>query len=140
MNTELKDLIGAKVNKIFITLDDLKFETDKGNFVYHVDGDCCSNSFFYDFYGVKNLLENGAINEIKTIQLNPTDLIVKDKYGDETKVYGYQITTEGKYGDVTSVFSFRNVSNGYYGGDINKTEDKEFPPESEIKEDVHEVK
>ncbi len=140
MNTELKNLIGKKVTRIFISLDDLRFETDGGNFTYHVDGDCCSNSFFYDFYGVKNLLKNGKIIEIKTVELLPSDVAAFNANGsDETKVYGYQITTESKdYGDVTSVFSFRNISNGYYGGGIQLTGNKEGLPE--IFDDVKEVK
>ena len=137
--TELQDLIGKKVKRLFLNDQFLKFETDNGDFTYAVDGDCCSHSYFYDFYGVKNLLENGAIKEIKEVELNPTDLLAKKDDYDSISVYGFQITTESEeYGDVTSVFSFRNSSNGYYGGSISKCEDREVSPE--IKDDVHEVK
>lgn len=138
MQTELKDLIGKKITKIYINEEYLRFDTDNGNYTYVVSGDCCSHSYFYDFYGVKNLLENGAIKEIKNVQLDPTDLKVRDPHGDDIKVYGYQFTTEGKYGDVTAVFSFRNSSNGYYGGDIQLCENKDGLPE--ITDDVVEVK
>lgn len=141
METELKDLVGKKVNKIFLNQSYLKFETNEGNFVYTVEGDCCSYSFFYDFYGVKNIL-GGKIKEIKTIELHPTDLFVIPDKGDCTSVYGYSITLESKegdyYGESTAVFSFRNESNGYYGGWIEKCEDREVLPE--INEDVIEVK
>lgn len=137
---ELQDLVGRKVNKIFLNSTYLKFVTDKGDLVYGVDGDCCSVSYFYDFYGVKNLLENGIVKEIKTVELDPTDLKIKNKNDfDSISVYGYQITTESKdYGDVTSVFSFRNSSNGYYGGSIEKVSDREVLPE--VTDDVIKVK
>ncbi len=139
MNTELKDLIGRKVLKVFLNDSFLKFETDKGNLVYEVDGDCCSHSYFYDFYGVENLLKNGEVKEVKEVQLDPTDLKVKNSNDyDDIKVYGFQITTEGEYGEVTAVFSFRNSSNGYYGGDIRLVNDQEVLPE--ITKDVIEVK
>lgn len=136
----LKDLVGKKINKIFLNQEYLKFETNEGNFVYTVYGDCCSSSFFYDFYGVKNLLEAGVVKEVKEIELHPTDLFVVPDKGDSTAVYGFAITTEGTdyYGDRTSVFSFRNESNGCYGGWIEKTEDRKVLPE--IVEDVIEVK
>ena len=140
METELKDLVGKKVLKIFINQEYLKFVTDSGEFTYVVTGDCCSTSYFYDFYGVKNLLDNGKIKEIKQVELHPTDLLVtSSRYEDCIQVYGYQITTESEvYGDVTSVFSFRNASNGYYGGSIDKTENREVLPE--LVEDVIEIK
>lgn len=142
METELKDLVGKKVNKIFMDSEYLRFVTDEqGTFTYRVEGDCCSSSYFYDFYGVKNLLENGKIKEIKTVELLPSDVVVANSnHYDVIRVYGYQITTEGEYGEVTSVFSFRNSSNGYYGGWIQRLEggtDKELP---EVTEDISEVK
>lgn len=143
METELKDLVGKKINKVFINTEYLKFETGGGNFTYGVTGDCCSNSFFYDFYGVKNLIEGGKVKEVKVVDLHPTDLFVVPDKGDNTQVYGYAITTETKENDYydgerTSVFSFRNESNGYYGGSIDKVEDREVSPE--ITDDVVEVK
>lgn len=50
---QFKEMIGAKVGKIFFNEDYLKFDTDKGPFVFSVDGDCCSHSYFHDFIGVK---------------------------------------------------------------------------------------
>jgi len=122
-------LVGKSVKKLYMNEDYLKFETDQGTFVYGVEGDCCSHSYFYDFYGVKNLFLNGPITEVKEVQLLPPERKV-DQY-DEIKVYGYQITTESEiFGPVTSVFSFRNSSNGYYGGCMNGPhEDKEVLPE-----------
>jgi hypothetical protein len=122
-----KELIGCKVEAIKMNSNYLIFKTDKGVVAYEVHGDCCSNSFFYDFYGVENLLNNGAIVDVKEVNLlegdyNRTYVInpVEQAFIDagELSLYGYQITTiEPLHGfEVTSVFSFRNESNGYYGG------------------------
>lgn len=139
MDTELKDLIGKKVLKIYLNKTYLKFETDQGNLVYIVEGDCCSSSYFFDFYGVKNLLENEKVIAAKEVELHPSDLLAHNNAYEIISVYGYQITTESKeYGEVTSVFSFRNSSNGYYGGYISKVDDQEVVPE--IKADIYEVK
>lgn len=137
-NIEIKDLIGKSVKKIFLNTEYLKFETDDGDFTYTVTGDCCSHSFFYDFYGVKNLLENGKVIDVKEVELSPERMIPKPE-NDSLQFYGYQITTKSKdFGEVTSVFSFRNDSNGYYGGSLDKTENINVQPE--ITEDIIEVK
>lgn len=143
METALKNLIGKTVNKILINQKYLQFETDKGDITYRVTADCCSESFFYDFYGIKNLLENGPIIDVKALP------VTTEEIGFETcQKYGYQITTiHPVYGEVTSVFSFRNMSNGYYGGEIEETEEKtgetnkRYPQIlKELKEDVIEIK
>ena len=147
-NIEQK-LVGKKVNRVFMNEDYIKFETDQGNIVYKVSGECCSASIFYDFYGVKKLLENGPVTEVKEVDLYPTDIVKspekygseKDKKGEDSSisVYGYQITTKDPIlGPVTSVFSFRNYSNGYYGGSLeNADENIEVLPE--LTEDILET-
>lgn len=145
--SNIEQLVGKKVKKIHMDEDSLTFITDGGDFGFRVDGDCCSTSLFYDFYGVKNLLNNGAITEVKEVELHPTDITNDGSYGgskdkkhsDESiQVYGYQLTTVSpEFGEVTSVFSFRNYSNGYYGGDlVTGTPNLEAP---EITEDVIET-
>ena len=141
-NNIKQQMVGRKVTKIFMNTDFLRFETDKGPVVFGVDGDCCSTSRFYDFYGVKNLLNNGAITEVAKVDITP-------KTGDkdqgaidigETSVYGYQLTTESpEFGQVTSVFSFRNYSNGYYGGSLTH-EDADKLVSPEITDDVIDLK
>ena len=124
-------LIGKKIKRIFMNEDYLKFETDKGNVVFNVYGDCCSQSVFYDFIGVKKLLNNGAVVAFEEIELTPSDIkTVKDEYDRERtedkksyqesiQVYGYRlVTVDPAFGEVSSVFSFRNYSNGYYGGSL----------------------
>jgi hypothetical protein len=119
----LKPLIGKKIRGIFMSSEFLVFITDDEQepvIAYTVEGDCCSYSYFYDFYGVKNLLENGPIIEAEPVSLddpeNPND------HGEWTVVYGYRLTTEHPmWGLVSSVFSFRNDSNGNYGGWMERT-------------------
>lgn len=87
-----------------------------------VYGDCCSYSYFYDFYGVEKIL-NHKITDFKEVDLDPTDLKASHD-GDRIQVYGYKIVCERSADDYqwdkepTAVFSFRNDSNGYYGGSL----------------------
>jgi hypothetical protein len=124
----MKELIGRKINRIFLNEDKLKFDTDNGILIYTVEGDCCSHSVFYDFYGVKNLI-GSVVKNVEEVELHPKDIeIMKDECGFEIhkdkksyqeyiSVYGYRVTTEKEgLGEVSSVVSFRNYSNGYYGG------------------------
>ena len=135
MCNNIDELIGKKIKRIFMNEYILKFETDQGNFTYTVFGDCCSQSVFYDFIGVKKLLENGAVKAVKTIELTDEEIEIYEKsdkknYQDVIIIYGFSLTTEDPiFGEVTSVFSFRNYSNGYYGGDLSKTSDQKVKPE-----------
>lgn len=127
-------LVGKKVLKIYMNEDYLKFKTDKGNVTYSVYGECCSRSVFYDFYGVKKLLKNGPIIEVKEVELTADDKklnrLDEENSQDSTSCYGFQIITEDKLlGPVTSVFSFRNYSNGYYGGSLELDSEREVLPE-----------
>lgn len=117
----LSKMIGATVSRVLIGEEILAFETDKGRAVFTVEGDCCSNSFFHDFYGVAHLLGNGPITEWEEVDLDPSDpgYVSPDEQIDYEYVqtYGYRFTTvHPVFGEVSSVFSFRNSSNGYYGG------------------------
>jgi len=140
-------LVGKKIERIFFNESYLKFQTDSGSFVFYVDGDCCSRSIFYDFIGVKKLLENGRVVSIDSIALDPDDIRENEdgemqdkKRSDEAiKVYGYRIVTEDPtFGLLSSVFSFRNYSNGYYGGSLEDNGgDRDVQPE--IFDDVFET-
>lgn len=143
-----KDLVGKKIQHIYFNEDFLRLVTDDGTFTYGVDADCCSTSLFYDFFGVKKLLENGPVVSVSTVDLHPTDIekddkeygYMKDKKGEDLdiEVYGYSIVTEHpEFGEQTSVFSFRNYSNGYYGGSLAPCADREVQPE--IFDDVMEA-
>lgn len=151
--TELKELIGATVKKIFMNDEYLKFETDKGDFLYTVEGDCCSHSYLYDFYGVKNLLNNGPITDVKTVEIDSEKAQEAEEAKRQEKeksewphieslqCYGYQLTTiSPEFGEVTSVFSFRNESNGYYGGSITQITGDDMEVSPEVTEDIIEIK
>ena len=143
----LKPLVGKKVQRVFFNEDYLKFVTDQGDFTYSVYGDCCSNSLFYDFVGVKKLLENGPVTAVEEVEMHPNDIeetgesypSYRDRKAEDEdiKVYGYRLITEHpEFGEQSSVFSFRNYSNGYYGGEIEAAGDQEVQPE--IFDDVSE--
>lgn len=137
----IEKLVGRTIKKIYMNEDYLKFETDLGTFVYAVEGDCCSHSYFHDFIGVKKLLAGNPVKSVKPVELAQSDSRVQVNRNDSEEIayYGYEIVTEDpKFGDVTSVFSFRNSSNGYYGGwmiDAYTTADVE----PEITDDVLEA-
>ena len=146
---KLDSLKGKIVKKIYMNYEFLKFETDLGDYVFGVSGDCCSSSYFYDFYGVKNLI-GGRIIDIQIVDIDSEKAereakaksILENGYNsiDSLACYGYQFTTHSEeFGDVTSVFSFRNESNGYYGGSLeDRSNDTLVEPE--ITEDVTEIK
>lgn len=129
---KLQDLVGRKVKDIFMGDEYLCFVAldpadpfGNGVVAFQVEGDCCSTSEFFDFYGVEALLSNGAVTHVDEVDLSPGDVGYKPETWeegvvheyDEVQVYGYRITTEHPtFGPQYSVFSFRNTSNGYYGG------------------------
>lgn len=110
-------LLGRHVNAIFIDENDLVFETDAGQMAYCVYGDCCSHSYFYDFHGVKKLLESSVVLEFAHVDDGYVEPTNDDDSWECIQAYGFKIVSEHpQFGEVTSVFSFRNSSNGYYGG------------------------
>lgn len=122
-------IVGKTVLAMWMDEDRLIFETNHGPVGFYVDGDCCSHSYFHDFYGVRNLLDNGPVIAFEEVNLGPGDPGYKastwedngkEIQYDHIQVYGYRFTTNHPlFGDVSSVLSFRNSSNGYYGGDMN---------------------
>lgn len=133
----LAQLVGKTVGKILWSEDYLVIETDDGTFGFTVEGECCSSSYFHDFFGVEHLLNNGPITEVGDVELDDDDprfsspVMSDDEYGESIQVYGYKLVTEHPlFGEVTSVLSFRNSSNGYYGGWMNRTD--EIPDTNEF--------
>lgn len=121
MDDPINRLVGKTIKNVYMSDEYLKFDTDQGEVSFNVYGDCCSNSYFYDFIGVEKLLNNGPIISAKAVDLDGSDPrgIVPEREYYEVQVYGYEIVTEDpKFGPVTTVFSFRNSSNGYYGGSL----------------------
>lgn len=129
-------IVNKTVTGILMSEKFLTFETTAGNVTFGVEADCCSRSYFFDFYGVERLLGSKVIR-LERVELDPGDVgyhestyAVPDagpkgfeRYS-HTKVYGYRLITEHPvFGEVSSVFSFRNDSNGYYGGEMCLLED-----------------
>ena len=131
-------LIGSRIKRIFMNENHLKFETDKGDFSYTVEGDCCSQSVFHDFIGVKKLLSGNEVVSTKEINLGNVETDNKN-YQESISVYGFEIVTDDpNFGEVTSVVSFRNYSNGYYGGWMQE-ESEDIDVRPEIFDDVLET-
>lgn len=133
-----KVLTGKKINKIFFSKQFLRFSTDYGDFTYEVEGDCCSHSEFWDFYGVTKLLESGPVTQVAEVELERGNTR-PDGDDESTQYYGYKIVAEHPmWGEITAVFSFRNMSNGFYGGSLaDSMNNKEILPE--VTDDVIEA-
>ena len=123
---EEKDIKNAIVGK---TLRNIRYDGQHLFLIFDEDylsltvyGECCSSSYFHDFYGVDRVI-NHKIIDFTSIELDPTDLKASHN-GDFVRVYGYKIVCEPGANDYyydgqpTAVFSFRNDSNGYYGGSL----------------------
>jgi hypothetical protein len=130
------------VEAVFMDEKNLTFVTDSGDVSFAVAGECCSKSYFFDFYGIKNLLGSKVV-KFEKVDLSPGDPgynkrtyntkpkgNLKGKAAKKaqeeprvfTKVYGYRFTTlHPIFGPVSSVLSFRNDSNGYYGGRMEES-------------------
>lgn len=133
----LNALDGKTIHEIYMNDEYLTFVTDEGNVTFEVEGDCCSHSEFFDFYGVANLLGQKVV-AFESVSLSPGDPgyrpetfdVPSEEWEEEwekVQVYGYRITTEHPlFGSVSAVMSFRNTSNGYYGGWMNVTKHTPF--------------
>jgi hypothetical protein len=142
----LDKLVGKKITKIRMDEEFLVFETDGDEVhAFTVEGDCCSHSYFFDFYGVRQLLEGGKVTSTEEVDLSPGDpgyraetFEVENGEWEDTQVYGFRISVEHRlFGEVSGVMSFRNDSNGYYGGWMYATELNHRRPEDieELTED-----
>ena len=115
-------IVGKTITAIRFNEDTLIIEFGDEYISLGVMGDCCSSSYFYDFYGVDKIIGK-KVTGFSNIELDPTDLKAHDDDDDDViKVYGYKITCEPNDDyfstSATAVFSFRNSSNGYYGGSL----------------------
>lgn len=125
-NEELKEeLIGAVLNKVYVNrvkfdgftlydVDTLILETDKGNYKFTVEGDCCSTGYI-DHLGIDRWLTKGfgKIEGVKDITLDLSDQDIANSSQESDCIYGVRIKTE--HGRIH--IEHRNSSNGYYGND-----------------------
>jgi len=110
----MEELIGHKIIKMFIDKDSqeyLVFQCKQRNFVYYVDGECCSESWFADVVSINALLGH-TVNSVDEVDMGE----INDDRGRQEcdEAYGYKLKTTGGYADIV----FRNSSNGYYGGSL----------------------
>lgn len=130
--TGLGGLIGRDIVRVQMDDDYLQFwDIDGECLTFMVDGDCCSVAYINDFYGVRQLLDNGPIVSVEEVELTSEDMtpyFQSNAY--YTQLYGYRIITEHPYwGEQSSVFSFRNESNGYYGGWMEQVKQRDGLPD-----------
>lgn len=134
----LSPLVGKNIFAIHWSDYHLQFDTRSGeSFAFTVEGDCCSHSYFHDFFGVDKLLNNPEVIAVGDVSLRQDDPINRG-YDEYTEVYGYElVTVDPIWGEVTSVFSFRNESNGFYGGWMTEATPNSDPDARIIVVDQH---
>ncbi len=127
----LYKLIGTRVNEILLNADKTKilFKTDKGDFAFYADGDCCSYSWIQHFDGVQNLLGEVVVDlDDKDLSNRPDE--APDEH-DVLSIYGYEFKTAKG----CATLDFRNDSNGYYGGSLEKVNSRTLADLKPISED-----
>lgn len=116
MECKLEDLVGASVTGLWVDPGEehLRIVLADGRvLVGETDGDCCSETWWADATGVKQLI-GGIVSAAKEIPMDDYD--VNDGRGRQSddEAYGVRITTNLGVCDLV----FRNSSNGYYGGSV----------------------
>lgn len=94
----------------------LVLHTDAGDVVLEAEGDCCSESWFYEVTGLVDLFGHVITGGATTDMGDATDEITRQEYD---QIYGVTLEAAGA-GRADIVF--RNSSNGYYGGWLNVLE------------------
>src|SRR5690606_9187986 len=128
----LSDMIGRTVNAIFWSEDTLVFLTDTEPVAYAVEGDCCSHSYFHDFYGVEYLLKNGPVISAEDIERAPVGADYRAATAaegvgavdwGEVAVCAYRLTTAHPlFAPVSSVVWLRSSATGDYRGRVERGE------------------
>lgn len=97
----------------------LAIETDQGEHVYDVEGDCCSHSWFESVDELDGVI-GGKVLEAYTVNMDEIEsqedtlrkLAQEESRDEHIQQYGHKIkTTKGH-----AIVEFRNSSNGHYGG------------------------
>lgn len=114
---DMRKLVGHKVMGIFVSDDEeeMIFVTATGAFRYRTFGDCCSQTWFADMVGVKQLI-GYTVTFTRSVDMPiPDDTRSRSE---EDQNYGIEIGTSGGRCNIV----YRNASNGYYGGSIDFVE------------------
>ncbi len=113
---KIPGLIGSKLIEVRVDRDySLSLITDKGEFGFYADADCCSESWIEHF---ESPSEPEIILSFEEIDISGVDFQYpegrKENPGEQEclQQYFYKITTE----KASYLIEMRNSSNGYYGG------------------------
>src|SRR5699024_12296811 len=97
--------------------------TERGGISFAVEGDCCSHSYFHDFYGVADLL-NKELTGFEEVHLHPGDVGYRsdtwekgtgEMEYDNIQVYGYCCSLmDPLFGTHSTEMAFRNSFTGCY--------------------------
>lgn len=111
-NDYLAPLVGTTVKELWISNDgehEARIATDGGTLCLPTEGECCSESWWADAFGVKQML-GAKVTAAEWIEMpTPKDGRTRQE---EDEAYGLRVTTDKGVCDLV----FRNSSNGYYGG------------------------
>ena len=78
------------------------------------DGDCCSETWFADIIGIRNLLSGSNVDGIEILRF-PEEVSDARSRQEVDAVYGVRLRTCKGNCDII----YRNSSNGYYGGTVD---------------------
>lgn len=106
-------LVGKRVSELYVSDAEgsLQFISDTGAYVFEVDGDCCSQSWFADITGVDALLGH-VVTGVESVTMGDVNDGRSRQEVDE--LYKVTITTDAGRCDIL----WRNSSNGFYGGSM----------------------
>lgn len=105
-------LVGHTPTQLWVGPDEhvLRIQCGDVAVVANTDGDCCSESWWADIVGVKQML--GA-EVTAAVVIDMPDVLDDERSRQEVdKAYGVRVTTTRGVCDLI----YRNSSNGYYGG------------------------
>lgn len=111
----MKELIGKTVKRLRVSEDQgiLAFDTDQGIVAYETDADCCSETWFADILGIKELI-GGTVTGVEELDMPEHHMEDSRSRQDYDVLYGWRL----KLRPGSTEIIFRNSSNGYYGGSI----------------------
>lgn len=130
----MKELIGKKINKVYLDSEKqqyISFDTDSGLVSYEAEGDCCSESWFYQITGL-DALKEGTVSDVEEVDRGEVEDGKSRQEVDQ--LYSIKIKTDKGRADI----EFRNSSNGCYGGSLELI--KQLPDTTkmaEVTDDYH---
>lgn len=124
----MANLIGKEIASVWIDKNEqhfLLFKTKDGEeFYYLADGDCCSESWFYEVWGIEAITmyhkwpQPPTVKDVLQMELpyHMHDMVERDDLGrqESDQIYGIKIVMTNWTCNIEILF--RNSSNGYYGG------------------------